>query len=70
MCQQPATEINEITPRSRSKFALSDWRNRVTLCQSCHRAYHDGGVTEAKRQAMIEKRRAFLLMIGRTEYVG
>ena len=45
------------------------WTNRVTLCQTCHRKYHDGGVTDAKMTEMHEKREAFLKRIGREEYI-
>jgi phage baseplate assembly protein W len=69
MCQQPASEINEIVMRSRSKKAVMDWKNRVTLCREDHRKYHDGGVTDAKIVEMRLKRSEFLVMIGRDEYV-
>lgn len=68
-CNTVATEINEIVPRSRSKRAVMMWTNRVTLCQTCHRTYHDGGVTDAKMTEMREKREAFLKRIGREEYI-
>lgn len=69
MCRQSATEINEIVPRARSKKSIHDWRNRVTLCQTCHRKYHDGGVTDAKMDDMKTKRSEFLTSVDRTEYV-
>lgn len=69
MCRRPATEINEINLRSRSKKNILDWRNRVTLCQGCHRAFHHNGVTEQKIIEMQKKRREFLVSIGRDEYV-
>jgi hypothetical protein len=69
MCTKPATEINEIIPRSRSKDSILDWRNRVTLCQSCHREFHQNGVTDEKIYAMKHKRREFLTSMGRVDYV-
>lgn len=69
VCKNPASEINEIVLRSRSKNAVSDWKNRVCMCHNCHRKYHDGGVTDDKMVALKEKRDSFLLMIGRDEYV-
>lgn len=68
-CKQPAGEINEIIPRSRSKKAVTDWKNRVCMCHHCHRKYHDGGVTDDKMTQLKEKRDSFLEMIGRGEYV-
>ena len=70
MCKQSATEINEITPRSRSKKSILDWRNRVTLCRRCHDDYHRGGVNDKKIEAMQEARKQFLLTFGRKDYVG
>ena len=69
MCKQSAIEINEIKPRSRSKLAIMDWRNRVTLCASCHRNYHKNGVTETKMEDMKKAREDFLISIDRKEYV-
>lgn len=69
-CRQPASEINEILPRSRSKKAVTDWKNRVPMCHHCHRKYHDGGVTDEKMTRLYEKRQEFLIMIGRYEYIG
>ncbi len=68
MCGQAATEINEIVPRARTKNAL-EWHNRVTLCNSCHRQFHDGGVTDEKMIVMKIERDSFLRKIGRKEYV-
>lgn len=69
MCNQCATEINEIRPRSRSAYNIHDWTNRVTLCQLCHRNFHAGGVTESKIKEMQGRRVKFLLMVGRSEYL-
>lgn len=69
MCRKPATEINEIAGRARSKKNILNWRNRVTLCQGCHQAFHHGGVTEQKINDMHKKRREFLISIGRDDYV-
>ncbi len=70
MCRRDATEINEIIPRSRSKFSILDWTNRVPLCQSCHREFHKDGVTDFKIKDMQYERRQFLIDIGRVEYIG
>jgi len=69
MCNRPATEINEIIPRSRSIFSITDWKNRVTLCQECHREFHKDGVTDFKIKNMQYERRRFLINTGRSEYV-
>lgn len=69
MCNHPATEINEITPRSRGKHNIHNWKNRVTLCKICHREYHADGVTETKREKMSMTRSKFLYTIGRLEYL-
>jgi len=69
VCKQPATEINEIIPRSRSKYSITDWRNRVTLCQKCHHEdYHNKGVNDDRIKVMQKLRSEFLLNFGRTEY--
>lgn len=68
MCKKPASEINEIIPRSRSKKAL-DWRNRVTLCHNCHTQFHQTGVTKKKQEAMEQSRKEFLVSMGRGKYV-
>ena len=70
MCKKGASEINEIIPRSRSKSSITDWTNRVTLCQSCHREFHADGVTDFKIKDMQYERRQFLIDIGRAEYIG
>lgn len=69
MCHKPASEINEIKPRSRSKKNLYDWKNRVTLCHECHMEYHKKGVTAEKIAEMQAKREQFLMDFGREEYV-
>ena len=69
MCHQSASEINEIQPRGRSKKNIFDWKNRVTLCQECHRAFHHHGVTAKKIEEMQQKRTEFLIAFDRSEYV-
>lgn len=69
MCKHPATEINEIIPRSRSKKSITNWRNRVTLCQKCHQGFHLHGVTSEKIEIMQNTRKEFLTSIDRLEYV-
>lgn len=69
ICRKPASEINEIIPRSRSKKSILDWKNRVTLCQNCHQEYHAHGVTQDKISEMKEKRKEFLISIDREIYV-
>ena len=70
MCRRPATEINEIIPRGRSKYSIEDWRNRVTLCHLCHNEFHHNGVTKSKIETMQEKRKQFLISIDRELYVN
>lgn len=70
MCMQDATEINEIEPRSRGKGNIFDWKNRVTLCRSCHNEFHADGVTDYKIKNMKYERRQFLISIGRAEYLA
>lgn len=69
MCKKYGTEINEITPRSRSKDALNDYRNRVPLCSSCHRDFHKDGVTTEKQRIMRMQREIFLIALGRKEFI-
>lgn len=69
MCTKPASDVNEIVPRARSRDAVLDWRNRVTLCQECHDKFHRDGVTDEKVSEMKRKRREFLISMGRQEYV-
>lgn len=68
-CKRPATEINEIIPRARSKKSILDWRNRVSLCRRCHDEFHHDGVTDAKIQSLKIARNEFLISMGRMEYV-
>ena len=68
MCKRPATEINEIVPKARSKDAM-EWHNRVTLCRTCHEKYHKDGVTSFKLINMIETREQFLISLGRNRYI-
>ena len=68
-CQKPGAEINEIIPRSRSKRAILDWKNRVVLCRTCHESFHHNGVTIQKIKAMQETRREYLKSIGREQYL-
>lgn len=68
-CKKPATEINEIIPRSRSKKSIRTWQNRVTLCRECHGKFHQNGVTEEKIEKMRNTRKEFLKSIDREEYV-
>lgn len=70
MCHEPATEINEIEPRSRSKKNLFEWTNRVTLCQSCHWEYHKKGTNAVNIAKMKQKREEFLVQFGREEYLS
>jgi 5-methylcytosine-specific restriction endonuclease McrA len=70
MCNQPATEINEIIPRSRSKKSILNWENRVTVCQCCHNEYHKNGVNAKTIEALQQKRKDFLMANGREEYAN
>ena len=69
-CRKPATEINEIIPRGRSKKSILDWKNRVTLCHECHVEFHHNGVTNAKIEKMQEDRLKFLNSSGREQYAN
>ena len=68
-CKRPASEINEILPRGRSKKNILDYRNRVTLCSECHRNFHHNGVTPDKISAMQETRKQFLVSTNREVYI-
>lgn len=68
-CRKPGQEINEIVPRSRSKGAIMDWRNRVVLCRECHSRFHHNGVTKTKIEAMQTTRKEYLISIDRGKYV-
>lgn len=70
MCKQSATEINEIIPRGRTKTAIKDWRNRVTLCRNCHTTYHANGVTPEKIAKMQKARVDTLTILGREAYIN
>lgn len=70
MCKHPATEINEIIPRSRSKKSILDWKNRITICKECHNKYHFDGVNDKTVKVMQDEREKFLLTFGRKDYVG
>jgi|GEM_PF-1566649 len=72
VCKKPATEINEIRPRGRSKKNLLDWKNRVTQCQECHTGdggFHHNGITNDKIKDMIQLRSDYLISIGREQYI-
>lgn len=68
-CRKPASEINEIVPRSRSKNSVLDWRNRVTMCREHHNNYHRHGVNSTSIAKLQETRITFLKEMGREEYV-
>ena len=69
MCKKSASEINEIIPRARTRYAVTDWKNRVPLCRSCHEKYHKNGVTFNKIAEMITKRKAFLTSTHREQFI-
>lgn len=68
VCWQPATEINHINPRSRSKAGIDDPMNKVTLCHKHHDEYHQGGVTHEKLMKMRRRRKDYLDTIGKHQY--
>jgi len=68
ICWKPADEINEIVLRSRTKNAF-DLKNCVTLCGFHHWEYHHNGVTPQKVKNMQNRRKEFLYLIGKDEYV-
>ena len=70
VCHKPATEINEIEPRSRSKKSITTWENRVTMCRGCHNDYHRHGVNSKTQEALAEKRIEALKLFGREEYIN
>lgn len=69
-CRKPASEINEIKPRSRSKQSILDWENRVTMCKECHNEYHKHGVNDEAIADLQQKRIDFLNSMGRDKYVN
>lgn len=72
VCKRPATEINEIIPRGRSKKSVLDWKNRIPMCSTCHTGqggFHHNGVTDEKIEVLKGKRIEFLIAINREEYV-
>jgi 5-methylcytosine-specific restriction endonuclease McrA len=72
ICKRPATEINEIVPRARSKKSILDWKNRVTLCHEHHlgdTGFHHNGVTEKKIFDMRIARMDYLKSVGREKYI-
>ena len=66
--RKSAEVIHEIRPRSSGKDAMN-WKNRVTLCNECHRQIHDSGVEEEEILALQHIRKEFLELIGRIDYV-
>lgn len=52
VCMQPATEVNEIILRSRTKAAVLLPANRVPMCHKCHHVYHWSGVTDDKQERL------------------
>lgn len=69
VCHKPATEINEIVPRSRSKESILNWENRVTMCRECHGEYHRHGVNFGTQEELFFKRQEALKLFGREEYI-
>ena len=69
-CHKPASEINEIQPRSRSKQSILNWENRVLMCRECHNEYHRHGVNSKTQAELQEKRIEALKLFGREEYIG
>jgi len=66
-CFNPAGVIHEIEPRSSGKDSLF-WKNRVTLCNTCHRRIHDSGINDKTIKELREIRVEYLEMIGKSEY--
>jgi 5-methylcytosine-specific restriction endonuclease McrA len=72
VCKRPASEINEIVPRGRSKKSILDWKNRISMCGNCHTGddgFHHNGVTDEKINAMRKARVEYLIAINREAYV-
>lgn len=70
VCHKPASEINEIVPRSRSKNSILNWQNRVTMCRECHGKYHRHGVNFGTQEELQNKRIEALKLFGREEYIN
>lgn len=68
VCKKPATDVNEILPRSRSRKSIVTWENRVTMCVECHREYHRKGVNDKAVEELQKIRYDFLKSMGREEY--
>lgn len=68
-CHRPASDVNEIIPRSRSKQSILNWENRVLMCRECHDNYHRHGVNSKAIEILQEKRIEALRLFGREEYI-
>jgi 5-methylcytosine-specific restriction endonuclease McrA len=69
MCNHVATEVNHIIPRSRGKEFKDDWKNMAPLCNTCHDAYHDGGVSDDKVKSMQNMRAFRLTNMRKEQYI-
>lgn len=67
-CRKPGTEVNEIIPRSRSRYSVLNWKNRVLLCSMCHHEFHHNGVTNEKIKSIKDVQKEYLMSVGREEY--
>jgi hypothetical protein len=64
-CNKQARDVSHI----RTGHDDSNWREIVLHCVECHREYHDRGVSDEAIEKLIERRRDYLEVIGRGEYV-
>lgn len=62
MCQQPASEVHEIRPKSQDPAHWMDVDNRVTLCREDHWKVHNQIGTRAAA-SMLKERAAFTLSL-------
>lgn len=69
VCRKPASEINHIEPRSRGRGNISDWRNKVPMCQEHHNEYHKNGTDQDAIDSLKAIRAEYLLSINRQMYI-
>jgi 5-methylcytosine-specific restriction endonuclease McrA len=65
-CGKYTTTVHEILPRSRGKIAY-ELQNRIPLCLECHSRVHEMGVSDEVILKLQERRKAFLITIGRPD---
>jgi len=63
MCNQLATDVHEIIPRSQTKD-WDRWDNRVTLCKEHHFWVHDNGPQNAQQLLQSTRKGRLLTYYG------